>query len=294
MTNRNQFPDIGKEVEKENRKNACKIKVINVNDNIPKTANYLGTLGKALDIMDVFSEYNQLSLSQISKKKGYGTTVAYRILYTLSANGFLHYDPATKMYSLGQKMLLLGRKAMENLDIRIIARPFMEQLMRNTNKDVLLCLPLESCSFCIDKLEPGPYLQNAMRKGGTYPLHKGASNRVMLAFLPAEQVKTYINKLEEPEDEKEKLKRELLKIRNQGYDFSIGLLSPGIFAAAFPIFNFSGKIAASISIGDPYRKPADDELANLFGFTREAAERISRALGYAPSCSRDEAIGTGV
>ena len=61
------------------------------------------------------------SLNTIAKGLGVGTTVAYRLVYTLTAEGFLHQDAASKQYMLGDKAMILGFCAVYRNDVKRIA-----------------------------------------------------------------------------------------------------------------------------------------------------------------------------
>ena len=53
--------------------------------------------------------------------------------------------------------------------------------------------------------------------GGVYPLFRGASNRVLLAFASPQFQSNYLNSLELAEEEKTQLKEDLKAARARGY-----------------------------------------------------------------------------
>ena len=65
---------------------------------------YLQTVGRALSILEMFGQENTLSLPVIANRLGVGKTIAYRLVHTLTAEGFLMQDPHTKLYSLGEQV----------------------------------------------------------------------------------------------------------------------------------------------------------------------------------------------
>lgn len=49
---------------------------------------YLQTVGRALSILEMFGQENTLSLPVIANRLGVGKTIAYRLVHTLTAEGF--------------------------------------------------------------------------------------------------------------------------------------------------------------------------------------------------------------
>ena len=76
-----------------------------MNPNKKEDASYLQTVGRALTILEMFRQQNTLSLPSIARELGVGKTIAYRLVHTLTEEGFLIQDPFTKQYSLGEQVL---------------------------------------------------------------------------------------------------------------------------------------------------------------------------------------------
>ena len=79
-----------------------------MNPNKKEDASYLQTVGRALTILEMFRQQNTLSLPSIARELGVGKTIAYRLVHTLTEEGFLIQDPFTKQYSLGEQVLIFG------------------------------------------------------------------------------------------------------------------------------------------------------------------------------------------
>ena len=59
----------------------------------------------------------------------------------------------------------------------------MKRLMDKCGLSVILTSLTDMQSLCVEKIEAEDDLQLSMRVGGIYPLHKGASNRPLLAYM---------------------------------------------------------------------------------------------------------------
>ena len=64
-----------------------------MNSNKKEDASYLQTVGRALTILEMFRQQNTLSLPSIARELGVGKTIAYRLVHTLTEEGFLIQDP---------------------------------------------------------------------------------------------------------------------------------------------------------------------------------------------------------
>ena len=59
----------------------------------------------------------------------------------------------------------------------------MKRFMDKCGLSVILTSLTDMQSLCVEKIEAEDDLQLSMRVGGIYPLHKGASNRPLLAYM---------------------------------------------------------------------------------------------------------------
>lgn len=244
------------------------------------SANYSQTAGRALDVLSLFYEHNGLTLSETARLMGLGTTITYRLLNTLVAKGFLAQEPHTKIYRLGEQTLLLGYKAIQSQGLKSLAQPFMRQLTDCTGLEAFLTVCVGGRSLCLDRTYNGKALQTAMTAGATYPLHKGATNRVLLAFLPEEEQQRYLAALEEPPEKTLRLTRILRKIREHGYDYSQEDLTVGLFSVACPVLDSEGKLAGSISIGGLTINITETLRKQYIRSVRKAASGLNRLMGY--------------
>ena len=62
--------------------------------------NYLQTAGRTLEVLQLFLEGESLSLTAVARRMELSSTVVYRLLYTLTAHGFLIQDE-DKSYRVG-------------------------------------------------------------------------------------------------------------------------------------------------------------------------------------------------
>ena len=136
---------------------------------------YLQTVGRSLEILELIGSFPGLTLSEVARRCNMSTTVVYRLLYTLTASGFLQQEPGGKRYFLGDKALLLGAQSLDNREVKRIAQYYMWDYYERTGEHCILTIPCAGRSICIEKIGSIRDTSNSVRSGGIYPLHKGAS-----------------------------------------------------------------------------------------------------------------------
>jgi DNA-binding IclR family transcriptional regulator len=163
----------------------------------------------------------------------------------------------------------------------------MRSLQEATGETVLLTVPSEDRteSVCIDRLESSHRLRLILEVGRRIPLHAGASSKVLLAYLPAEQVKRVVrlrglprvnrNTITDPSA----LERELEEIRQRGYALSFEETNEGAAGVAAPIFGADGGLMGGLGIAGPLIRFTPERLDYLIPTVCAHADEITRALG---------------
>lgn len=240
---------------------------------------YLQTVGRALEILELVGLFPGLTLSEAARHTGMSTTVTYRLLFTLTTEGFLQQESSGKRYFLGDKALLLGVQSLDNREVKRISQYYMWNYYEQTGDTCLLTVPCGGHSVCIEKIGSLQDSSNAVRAGGVYPLHKGASNRVLLAYLPRQEQEQYLNSLPVGDSERKDIREKLDEVVACGYDFSVGLLSAGRYGLGFPIFDRYGRLAGAFSTGGYVSDLDEESKQSLLRRLGETAAKINLAMG---------------
>lgn len=255
---------------------------------------YLQTVGRALGILNCFYEEPEWSLTELSRRLGFNKTVTFRLVATLAQEGYLEQDPHTKRYRLGPQLLVLGLTAARRSDIRQAARPVLERLADETGESSYLTVVRGRHSVCLDKVNGPQEIQLMMQVGGVYALHKGASNKVLLAYLDPADYERYLrenaSRLAEEGVDRKRLEADLEAIRNRGYAYTTGEVTPQAFAVACPVFDGEARLAGAVSVAGPSYRLQKGRLAGLITKAREAAIEVTRRLGGKDLARREGAV----
>lgn len=245
---------------------------------------------KALSLLDLFTkDQKELSLSEISKKAGMTKPTAYRLLSAMEEKGFLrkikHSDQDIR-YCLGLKLLELGHLVSEQLELRNIALPHMEQLRDEIDEIVHLAILDGTQATYIEKVESKQALRLYTRIGKSSSLYIGSGPKLLFAYMPEPEREKILRDLilqpltKNTHTDKNELRKELQQIRNQGYSVSNGEQDLDTTGISFPIKNFTGKVVAALTVSGPSIRFCGKRKVLILEKTNRAADRISKDLGY--------------
>ena len=249
-------------------------------------ANGTSSLAKGLGLLDAFSlERPGLTLAELTAASGLPRATVHRLLSALRALGYVHYDPPTRQFRLGYKLLERGYLVAEQIDLRPVARPHLERLRDDTGETVSLQVVDGDEGVYVDKLEPLAGFRLWTRVGMRRPLHAGCSMKVLLAHLPPQRIEAILQRglprltrltITNPDA----LRRDLATIRAQGYSVTFGESHDGVHGVAAPIRDHTGRVVASVSVLAPAVRIPRSRIPELIEKVTETARRISRDLGY--------------
>lgn len=179
-----------------------------------------------------------------------------------------------------------GQLVADRLDIRRIARPFMEGLRDEVGEAVQLIVREGDEAIYVDKIEGTQPVRLYTAVGRRSPLYAGACARSILSFLPEHERLAYIDSIELGKigigtiTDKEVLRNILDKSNERGYTLSYSELENYTAAVGAPIFNHLGEVAAGISIAGFEAGYQKERLPYLIEQVKKAASGISRELGF--------------
>lgn len=243
------------------------------------------TVVKSMDLLNLFLHRSRLSLNEMVELSGMPKTSVHRMLGSLEDMGFLQKNEEGQ-YSLGLLFLQFGQLVSDRLDIRQLALPIMERLRDDIGEAVNLTIRDGMDAIYVEKIDTMHPVRLYTKTGRRAPLYAGACNRIILAFLPAEEQERYLQEVTLSPiasgtfTDKEKLREVLAESRKNGYTVSISELENDTYSIAAPIFDHTGKIASGISIAGPTIRLKEDDLPSLIQKIVRAAEEISKKLGY--------------
>ncbi|CAB1055442.1 Transcriptional regulator, IclR family [Olavius sp. associated proteobacterium Delta 1] len=259
--------------------------------NQSKPSNLVKTIERASLILDILGKSPQgISIKKLSAKTGLPKGTAHRFLSSLAYFDYVRQNSMTKNYHLGFKLVELGNRLLDQIDLRTEAHPFLVELAERTKETVHMVILDHHEALYVDKVEssePAGGLRMASVIGARIPTHCSAVGKVMLAFLPEERLVAIVKdkglprRTENTITDIEELKQHLQLVRKQGYALDDEENEKGVKCLGAPIRDQNGKVETAISISVPgTRVRTDTLLTTLKDQVTETAMKISQKLGY--------------
>lgn len=253
-------------------------------------------LERALKILEALArEREGLGLNELARRVGLHKSTTYRLLHTLKEYGYVDQDNTYghKKYTLGFKILELSGSLLEGLDVRKVARPYLEQLAAQTQEVAHLVIPDGDEAVYVDKVEGNRTIRMYSQIGRRVPLHSTAVGKAILACLPWPEVESLLSNKGLPRFTSRTivdwstLAEHLEQVRKQGYAVDDGENEEGIRCVGAAILDHRGRVIAALSLSGSEVHMTWERIPELGSLVREAAKEISRRMGFQRNASRD-------
>lgn len=247
------------------------------------------SVDRTLIILEELARYkNGCGVTELSKALSLHKSTTHRLLSSLLTRGYVKQDLLTNNYQLGSKLLLLAGAFLDSIDIRTVAKPFIQELSMSTGEIVHLAVLDGDEAIYIDKVESSHQsnLRIYSQIGKRIPLHCTGVGKALLCDMDFSRVKELIKEEDMYKytpntiDNYHDFEIELKKIKELGYGFDEIEHEEGIRCVAAPIYNHKAKVVASISIAGPTLYITKERIPELIEQITHTAKSISCQLGY--------------
>jgi DNA-binding IclR family transcriptional regulator len=149
-----------------------------------------------LEILRVLGDSpSDCSLAELCATLNLHKSTVHRLMMVLERHRLVDKRPDTGRYRLGLRLFELGSKAISVLDLRERSRPFLDQVLSETQETVHLCILDEGEVLYLEKLEPHRSVRLASRVGRRVPAYCTSVGKAILAELPEAEVDSIIRPL---------------------------------------------------------------------------------------------------
>jgi DNA-binding IclR family transcriptional regulator len=246
----------------------------------------MSVLARGLTLLDSLADLGEVGVAELSRRVGMDPSQVHRALRVLQQRAYVEQDPRTKKYRLASRVVELASSYLRRVDIRVEARPVLLQLQGTTNHTAHLAILSRHYSVIIDQ-ERGPSANSLdIDMGDIAPLHATALGKVLLAYLDPPALEQLLVELEyvplttHTTRSAEDLRAQLRDIRAYGYATDREEAYRGVCCVAAPVFNWTGKAIAAMSISGPSWAIEEALFPALAQQVRAAADTLSRHLGF--------------
>lgn len=248
-----------------------------------ETKSSIQVIERMMRLLDTLAQHTTpVNLKQLATQTRLHPSTAHRILGVMVDNRLVdRIEPGT--YRLGIRLLELGSLVKSRISVRQEALPYMQLLHQQLGETVNLSVRHDDEVVYIERTSAGNSMMRVVQIiGARAPLHITAVGKLFLAADEPEKTSDYVRRTGLPRytdntlTDPVSLARELEKIRQQGYAYDNEEAEKGVSCIGAGIYNDEGRLVAGLSVSSP-----SDRLDKAWAAqVRQAAEKISRALGY--------------
>jgi DNA-binding IclR family transcriptional regulator len=191
----------------------------------------------------------------------------------------------TKRYSMGPAVLQMGLAMLARLEVRQVARPYLEALAQDTGETAFLGIRNSEKILYIDKALPESAIRMDAPLGVSRPYNCTAVGKVILAHLPAAEFERlantegFVQLTPHSITDSTRLSVELETIRQNGYALDREEFRVGAACVAAPIYDHDGKITAAITVAGPADR-IQAQLESIVERVLANSREISARMGY--------------
>jgi len=257
-----------------------------MSDKKKSSTNFIQSVDRALQILECFSDgEKELGVTEISRMLSLHKSTAFGLLATLENRGYMEQNPSSGKYRLGMKLFELGARVQNSMDIAAIAKPYLEDIVKKYNETVHLVANDKGQAVYIDKVEGSTSMRMYSQLGKRPPMYCTGVGKSILAFMPQEYIDEYLlngdfkKMASNTITDADGIRKELEKVRAQGYSIDDEEIEDGLRCVAAPILDHKGDVAGALSIAGPASRMTKARMKELALLIREAARQISNKLG---------------
>ena len=247
---------------------------------------HVQVIDRSLDIIEQLATSEEgLSVTELSRRTDLPKSTVFRILGTFSSRHYVEKNEATNLYVLGYKFVEIASVYLNKIVLKTEAVPIMHEVASALTGISYLGVLEKNEVMYLERVEQFNSIRLYSQIGKHEPLYCTALGKVLLSQLPVQDFEhiakslTYEKMTSKTIRNFEELAREVEQARVNGYAVDRGEQAENIQCLAVPIFDFTRKAIAAMSISKPdLFKLHKIEL--ILAKMREASEKLSLRMGY--------------
>jgi len=251
------------------------------------SASHVKSVARSLMLLELLAHENrEMSLTEIANAINWPKTTVHGLIATLRDYNYIDQSPTTGHYRLGIRLFELGNLVARSWDIRTIAKPAMHNLNNRLGEMVQLATEDKGEVLYLEKLDSTHMMRIVSEIGARLPMHCSGLGKVLLAYKKPSEVKRILSKhgmrqmTTRTITDQETLRKELIKVKEQGYAIDNGEVMDSLRCVAAPIFDRDGIVKYAISVSGISNSLQGEHFDTARDDLIRTAESISHMMGY--------------
>ncbi|MDR7160420.1 IclR family transcriptional regulator [Arthrobacter sp. BE255] len=242
-------------------------------------------VGKALGLLVLLGdEPRGASAAEISRRADLPFSTTYRLLGSLTRDGFVDYEPDGRRYHLGLRIFQLGQRVSNHHGFAGTAMPVLRRVTEQTGEATILSVRDGHHHLTVNKVDGPQMFRVTSDPGHLGSLHTTAVGKALVAFAEDSERERLLAELElDPLTEhsitdRDAFRAEIDKVRREGFAVMDEENETGMRAVAVPLFNSQGYAFASLATAVPVFRLSLEALIAHVPVLQEAAAELSARL----------------
>ena len=252
-----------------------------------KQASTHRSLERGLAILEaVAASQGPASLAETARRLGLHRSTAHHLMQTLVGAGYLRQEKATRGYELTPKLYRLTGRLWGPEQLRDLAQPHLEELMRATGEGTSFAAWLDGSVIVVAKREAEAPVRVVQDVGGRRPLYCTAVGKAIAAWLPPVEMRAALGRARMQRltaktiTTQSAFEAELRRIRAAGYAIDDEEQFEGLRCIAMPVFCYTGGVLGAMCVLGPKHRMTQQKLLAVRVPLGELARKLSERLGY--------------
>jgi IclR family KDG regulon transcriptional repressor len=245
----------------------------------------LSSVHKTLQVIEALEKHpKSLSVSELSRLINLPKSTTHHILRALLPYNYIYQNPDDKKYTLGFRFLEIGRKMLRNLDVRQIAKEYLDRLCEESKETVHLSILRGGLVVYLERVSPPEGFSLPINIDITAEPHTCAAGKIFLSGMSQQEMSSMysggpLKKITNRTiTSQRRLFKEIETVRNQGYALDDEEFYEGLRCVAAPI-RVGDKIVAGLSISGPVFSMTMEKINRaLIGMVVKTAKEISSKI----------------
>lgn len=243
------------------------------------------SLDRGIRVLLILAEKNSAGVTELAEALSVDKSTASRLVETLRAHDMVRFDPETKKYRLGFRILHLGESLKDNLNVIAIARPMLVELSGKIGESVHFCAFNNNSVYVMDQVRSSRNYALSATVGMIEPLHCSSVGKCILAFRRQETIRALLENYEFTKytentiTKKQALLENLERIRSLGYALDDEEMALGVRCLAVPVYDYRNSVRYSIGVSGPKENINDASMETYIRRMAETTRRLSAAIG---------------
>lgn len=235
----------------------------------PESEAFVGSFARGLKVVEALSQSpGRHSLSELTEATDIPRTAVRRFLLTLIELAMVRTDG--KRYWLTPRILRLGLSYLLTLPYWRAAQSALEDLCARMNQSCALSVLDEHSIVYLQRQHAKRILPMSPSLGSRMPAYCVSMGRVLLAGLPDDELAHFLETADLKRlttltiVDRDELRREILKIRDEGYAWGEREFDESICGLAVPVRDIDGEVIAAINVSLPAGEYTHDSAVAAF------------------------------